>query len=101
MGARIWQINRHSSTGKKIPFRQSVTRRRWSIHIHLGDRNDGVRAGLQLGLDLGTNAALALSSIDSGHCITLSPLTEPAIEDDLDSRVAGEALSEICIEVGM
>lgn len=70
-------------------------------HVTRGYRNDGVRAGLKLEVDLRALTPVALPSFQLGRPRALPALTEPAIEDDFDATIRREPLAQVSIEIGM
>jgi hypothetical protein len=67
----------------------------------LGNRYDRVRPRLELDVDLGPAASIALSPFWLVAKLTLAPLRESPIEDDFDGGIRGKTLAKVLVELGM
>jgi hypothetical protein len=70
---------------------------------HIAGRycNDGVRASLQLEVDLRTVASIAPTAFQVEWPRALPALTEPSIEDDFHPAICREPLTQVGIEIRM
>ena len=73
----------------------------WLVQLGIGNRDDGVRSGLQFQLDFGALTPIGTSSLGRVRCLPLPALSHPAIENDFDGAVGGKPLAKVLVQIGV